>query len=626
MTKFAVHRVSAAAVGVGVAAFLLYHATLLPDMDLGDTPSFQSRIGTPLLSPRDGYPLYTAIGTVFHWIAGGTPAHALNLVSAVESAIACAVIVLVGVELSGSIAAAVAAALLFATSYTFWSQSIIAEVYALHLIFVALTLLLALRWARRPTTARLALLFATYALGFGNHLSMILLAPGLVIFLFAAAPQGWRSLLAPRVVALATACAAAGALQYAWNLHTLWLLPDPPAGMVDGLQRFWFDVTKADWRATMVAEVPRAMVADHAAMYAFDLNQQFGFAGPFVAVIGLAQLLRTSWRRAVLIAAVYLANVMFAFSYNVGDTHVFYLPSHLMVALLAAPALVVLGGAPWRRQMAIALLLAYVATRTWRDYPALDRSEDDRPARLLAGLTAGLDDRHAVLLTDLNWQVQNGLSYFGKEVAPEIAYDRMPDVILYAPSFIADNATINRELALTERARDELAGAFGPLFETALDRRVPVPRLSDAARDLPEGGLYVLCILKPTRDLSLDWDDIGRLLAAQSGGRPIKVPDGDYVAIAGRRGRAPDLLMGSNRPFSRSLDLGGVAVEIRMESWLAADTIRRMGFGHVVAAHRHTLIVERGVSFAAFDSSGRAFRTAYASNIFAPQPRYLIRR
>jgi hypothetical protein len=63
-----------------------------------------------------------------------------------------------------------------------------------------------------------------------------------------------------------------------------------------------------------------------------------------------------------------------------------------------------------------------------------------------------------------------------------------------------------------------------------------------------------------------------------------------------------------------------------MESWLSADTIRRMGFGHVIADRRHTLIVERGVSFAAFGSSGEALRTAYASNIFGPQPRYIVKR
>lgn len=615
-----------AATFVGVAAVVLYHATLLPDMDLGDTPSFQARIGTPLLTPRDGYPLYTAIGTVFHWIAKGTPAHALNLASAVEGALACAVAVLVGVELSGSVAAATAAALLFATSYTFWSQSIIAEVYTLHLIFVALTLLLAFRWARQPTTGRLALLFAVYALGFGNHLSMILLAPGLVIFLFTAAPAGWRSVLAPRVLAVAAGCACAGALQYAWNLHTLWLLPDPPHGMLDALQRFWFDVTKADWRETMVLEVPRAMVGDHAAMYAFDLTQQFGWAGPLLAIAGLTQLIRTNRQHAVLVVTVYLANLVFAFGYNVGDTHVFYLPSHLMVALLAAPALVLLGGVLRQRHLAAALLFAYVAARTWRDYPALDRSQDDRPMKVLAALTAGLDDRHAILLADLNWQVQNGLSYFGQEIAPDIAYERMPAVILYAPALVADNASIHRDVAVTERARSELTGAYGPLIASVRDPRVAVPTLVDATRDLPDGSRYVVCILKPTRDLSLDWDDIGRALGAEAGGRSVEVPAGDYIAIAGRRGRAPDVVMGSNRPFRRSFDLDGVTVELRMESWLAADTIRRMGFGHVIAAHHHTLIVERGVSFAAFDSSGRAIRTAYASNIFAPQARYLIRR
>jgi hypothetical protein len=616
---------AAASVAVAVAAFVLYHATLLPDMDLGDTPSFQAQVGITLLTPRDAYPLYTAIGTVFHWIARGTPAHALNLASAVEGALACAVIVLVGVELGGSVAAAMAAALLFATSYTFWSQSIIAEVYALHSIFVALTLLFALRWARQPTLARLTLLFAVYALGFGNHLSMILLAPGIIIYLFVAAPDGWRSMLAPRVLAVAAACACAGALQYAWNLHTLWLLPDPPHGMVDALQRFWFDVTKSDWRETMVLGVPRGMIADHAAMYAFDLNQQFGFAGPLMAIAGIAQLIRTNWRQAALVVAVYLANVLFAFGYNVGDAHVFYLPSHLCVALLAAPALMLLGGMLRQRHLAAALLLAYVAARTWRDYPALDRSDDDRPTKILAALTAGLDDRTAVLLTDLNWQVPNGLSYFGKEIAPDIAYERMPAVILYAPALVADNAFINRDVALTERARAELTSAYGTLIASARDPRVPVPTLADRTRGLSDGERYVFCILKPTGDFSLDWDDIGRSLGEQTGGRTIDVPGGDYIAIAGRHGRAPDVVMGSNRPFRRSFELDGVTVAIRMESWLAADTIRRMGFGQAIAAHHHTLIIERGVSFAAFDSSGHAIRVAYASNIFAPQARYLIR-
>jgi hypothetical protein len=68
-----------------------------------------------------------------------------------------------------------------------------------------------------------------------------------------------------------------------------------------------------------------------------------------------------------------------------------------------------------------------------------------------------------------------------------------------------------------------------------------------------------------------------------------------------------------------------MGVEVRMESWLSADTIRRMGFGQVVAGRQHALIVERGVSFAALDRTGRAIRTVYAANIFSQQRRYLIR-
>ncbi len=102
------------------------------------------------------------------------------------------------------------------------------------------------------------------------------------------------------------------------------------------------------------------------------------------------------------------------------------------------------------------------------------------------------------------------------------------------------------------------------------------------------------------------------------------MPPGDYAAVAGVAGAEPLLVTAADLPFSRRLTLDGVTVDIRMESWLASDTIRRMGFGHVIAARRHTLIVERGVSFAAFDERGAPLHTAYAANIFAPQPRYLI--
>jgi hypothetical protein len=124
--------------------------------------------------------------------------------------------------------------------------------------------------------------------------------------------------------------------------------------------------------------------------------------------------------------------------------------------------------------------------------------------------------------------------------------------------------------------------------------------------------------------MNLDAGELSNALTTLTAGRATELPKGDYAVIAGIVGRAPALVTAADRPFRRELALQGVSMEIRMDSWLASDTIRRMGFGHVVVAHQHTLIVERGVSFAAFDDRGGAIRTAYASNIYAPQARYLV--
>jgi hypothetical protein len=643
---------TAAACGVSVAAFILYRATLLPGVDFGDTGSLQTIVGSPIIEPRDGYPLYFALGALFLGVIRGDPAHVLNLASAFWGAAACGIFSLVACELSGSLVAGVGSAILFAGSYTFWSQSVIAEVYTLHIFFVLLTVWLLLLWERNTSLRGLGLFFAAYAFGFGNHLSMILLFPGYVLFLFTAAPGGWRSMMSPRVVALAVSLALLGALQYAWNLRTLWVVGPPLAGLTELVRTAWFDVTKSDWRETMVMNVPASLLANHASMYLFDLKQQFGWLGAALAMIGFARLLALHWRRGLLLAVAYLTNVSFAYGYNVGDAHVFFLPSHAILALLTAPG-AVFGGEVLRRlwhvtsrrpplragpapsspvpavsaaALTAVLLLAYAAARIYRDFPALDRSEDRRPSELLNQLTAGLDDRQAVLLTDLDWQVQNGLSYYEKVIRPELATVRLRDVLLYAPALVQDNLEIGRRVALTAQARLALADAYGPLIRTAPDPQVTSPTMLEITRGLASGTPYVLCVLRPTRGFILDRDDLRRAISALTGNRFDSVPNDDYVAIAGTVGDRPTLVAAAPEPFRQRTELSGVPVEIRMESWLAADTIRRMGFGHVIARREHSLIVERGVSFVAFDTMGRPIRSGYSSSIFAPQARYLCYR
>jgi hypothetical protein len=67
--------------------------------------------------------------------------------------------------------------------------------------------------------------------------------------------------------------------------------------------------------------------------------------------------------------------------------------------------------------------------------------------------------------------------------------------------------------------------------------------------------------------------------------------------------------------------LESLDIDVRMESWLPTDTIRRAGFGHVVVNGRHELTLERGISFRALEPGGVR---VYDSGLFAPLPQVLV--
>jgi hypothetical protein len=613
-----------AACVTGAVAFALYRTTMLSGVELGDSASFQVMVGAPVITPRDGYPLYFAMAGILNWLLEADPAFVLNLASVIEAAAGIAIVALLAAEVSGSNWAGALAALMFAGSYTFWSQSVIAEVYALHILLIALTTYLLLRWERNPTTARLVLFLVCYAVSFGNHLTMILMLPAYALFLLLASPGGWRTVIAPRAIALMVSAAGVGAAQYFWNFRAVWLQPEPPRTMIGALSAFWFDVTKADWRNSMILGVPLSMTLERLRMYAFDVHQQFGWLVPVAAAMGAISLARVAPRRALLLVTAYATTVLFALCYNVGDAHVFLLPSHLLLVVFAAAAIPFAGRLVASPYAVIVTLMILTAARISREYPALDRSRDERATHLLSAITEGIDDRREILVTDLNWQVENGLNYFAQYERTDVAYTAWPKVAPHAPNLVADNAMIGRLTLATERAHVQAKARYGQL-ESAVDDRGTRPALDRLIAALPDGTAYVLCSLRPSHEFEVDPRLLESSVGHLTGGRSTGFPPHEYAFIAGVVGASPSSANASARPFRQTFVLDGMRVEVRMDAWLAFDTIRRMGFGHVVSNRMHALIVERGLSFIAFDAEGRPSQTGYEANIFAPQRRYVIR-
>lgn len=610
-------------------AFSLYALTLLPGQDLGDTASFQAIAGEHILEARQGYPLYFALNGLLVHVLPVDAARATNLGSAIAAALAVGLAVLIGAELGGSVVAGLAAGAMLAGSYTFWSQAIIAEVYALHLLVSGASLVALLAWHRRPTMARLGVFFGLYALGFGNHLSMVLLMPAFALFLLVSAPGGPLSMLRPRVVLLALGVAALFALQYGWNFR--WLVYEhPDASAVELLETFWFDVTKADWRANMVYGIPMSTLADRFAMYWFDLRQQFGVAGSLAAAFGVAWLTWRSWRLGAMLLVLYLVNWAFAFTYNVGDTHVFYLGAHWATALASgcaagwAVAAARTAGRPWLVAAASVALLVYPAWRAYDTFPAMDRSDDWEPTRFFDRLTEGMDGGREVLGADMNWQLHNGLDYYSKYTRPDLVAFDVPGTLLHFPFLVSANAALGRRVVLTEGSAELVERLYGGLYELQRDPRTPVPTLAERAAGLPRGTAYVLGVIEEYPEAPIDRQDLARAAAAL--GVTGAAPGGDrFEVVVGRVGEPPVARRSSRFPFRLRTGVSGLDVDVRFECWLPADTIRRAGFGHAIVNRRHELTLDRGVSFVALGAGGRATLRAWASGLFAPQPRFIVR-
>jgi hypothetical protein len=629
------------AASLAAVAFLCYYATLVPGLDLGDSASFQTGVGSLTLTPRQAYPLYYGLGNLFVWLHSGEPARALNLASAVYGAIAVGLAAWFAARLADSLFAGIGAGLFLAFSYTFWSQAVTAEVYTLHLMIVGAAGLALMAWVDRPTPERLALFYTLFAAGFGNHLSMALLLPAFTLFLLMHRRPGAADPLRPRMILMALVIAALGALQYAWNFRGLWTDLEPPATFGEALAQFWFDVTKADWRETLVGTVSEIGLQHRPAMYWFDLRQQFGVPGIVLGAIGFCYVLWRWPRRGILLLLLYAANLRFAWTYNVGDAYVFFLPSHYVVALTAGAGVAAVAAFLSRvsnratASIAAALLLLYPTYRGYDTFPAVDRSWDDRAVRLLDEVTSVRGDfptrpRDAIYGLDANWQLQNAIEYYMRERRPGFAWFTTDQIEWLQEGnratrfndLVAANAEIGRSVVLTERTAEKVSEPRPSHWvnDARNDGRSHFLDFSKRVESVPPGTPFVIAVLRSDQEYSLDtvgfahawrWLAPGMMMPALR----------HYTVIVGRVGKRPALVESHDRPYRVRVRLEPFDIDVRMESWLPTDTIRRAGFGHVVVNRRHALTLERGISFVALGSGGGAI---YGSGLFAPTGQFVL--
>ena len=207
------------AIAIALLTGTLFLVTLRADVGgTEDSPKFQflgQVLGT---AHTPGYPFYTIATYLFTRVPLGTLAYRVNLFSAVCGVFSCVLIFLMARRLGVSRSMAAVASLAAATGFPVWSNAITAEVYTLSALMSAWTIYLLMAWGATSAKAtvakqshgRLYAACAVFAAGLGNHLTIVGLLPAALIYGVAKD----RSVLKPRVIAIAAVIGALGVAQY----------------------------------------------------------------------------------------------------------------------------------------------------------------------------------------------------------------------------------------------------------------------------------------------------------------------------------------------------------------------------------------------------------------------------
>ena len=323
-----------------VACFGCYCLTLAPTItwehdgvDSGDLITAAYTLG---VAHPPGYPLFTILAKLFTLLPIGEIAYRVNLMSAVLAAgtvsVVFCTILLLGpqrVDALSMVVISAASALLLAFSRVFWSQAIIAEVYSLNALLVALIIFFTTLYWRRGETRWLHALAIALGLGLSNHFSCLLLVPGA---LFLVLRKGRLT---------GTVCLGMAALFLA-GLSTYLYLPlssarHPPLdwGGPHTWSGFWWTVSARIYRGYIFA-LPVAHLPARRASWLSMSAEQFTWLGLALGLVGIWDLWEEEREWLLFSLTSFGTVVIYALTYNTTDSYVYLIPSYLLFAMWMA--------------------------------------------------------------------------------------------------------------------------------------------------------------------------------------------------------------------------------------------------------------------------------------------------
>lgn len=407
-----------------------------------------------------GYPVLTALGWIVTRILPLRPVLALNLLAALLVAIGVGVTTLVfdRVLAAGSDArwssrarasCAAVAAVTCGLSVTWWQQANGFEAYALHSLMMPLVVLMCLRWlaaaeceSTRDCGRAAGRWFAlVLGLSFSNHMTTVLLAPGLIAFatmraggvrgMFRLCPHLVLPFLAGLLPYLLLPLISARGPRFDWGgTHSI-------HGLINHL-------TAREFRGWMFSD-PAAFMKQ-LRFVGFRLPWDLAWWGAGLAAAGGALLVRRSRSMATLVGGILLATLVYACGYRIRDLDAYLLGCVFGLGACLAFGLLWLGERMGTR-VALSVGVALAVTCAGTHYGDCDES-GNRLVETLARQQLDELPPGAVLITG-QWDYALSASYYF-----QVVENVRPDVVVVSQDLARSSWYLDE---LERRAPDLIA-------------------------------------------------------------------------------------------------------------------------------------------------------------------------
>jgi len=410
--------------GICLAVYLLTLSPTVGFIDSGELAAVACTLG---VAHPTGYPLFTLLGRLFVMLPlPWEEIVRLNLMAALM----CAASVFVFFQLSLVLlepvvrrfgfspslrfAASGGASLLLGFSETWWSQAVSAEVYALHMLLVTTTLLV---FFRAVEGRREALWYAgAFLLGlcFTNHMTTILLVPGLVYLYFSR--FGFHRSSLNRLLRLLPVFLLGLSLYIYLPLRAA--VP-PPLNWGDPstLERLLWHLRGKQYSVWIFSSTE--VIGRQLTHFLTSLPGEFAYPGLIAALAGLVVLWRASRRGAITTILFFAFCVLYAVNYDIQDIDPYFLLAHMMIGLWGGCGLLAVGHWwvrvwGWGRTVAAALLLLSGFLPLGMHYRDVDQSEN----RLVEDYTRNvfLSLAPNALVLSYQWDYWVSASYYYQNV------------------------------------------------------------------------------------------------------------------------------------------------------------------------------------------------------------------